>query len=157
LRDLRNYILGLRTGRYQGQDLASSLGQMAQELHANTLMNVRFTPPAKVSVLGLSEEQTDEMVYVVREALNNIRKHAYARNVEISLKRETEHVDLTIDDDGVGFDMNSASDVGGNGLRNMRERAQTMGADIRVWSKKGKGTHINLSVPVPSKETIPQT
>ena len=49
LRDLRNYILGLRTGRYQGQDLASSLAQMTRELHANTLMNVNFDAPPRAS------------------------------------------------------------------------------------------------------------
>jgi signal transduction histidine kinase len=153
LRDLRNYILGLRTGRYQGQNLASSLAQMARELHANTLMNVHFTPPPKVTVLGLSDSQTDELVYIVQEALNNIRKHAYAQNVDLSLRREDKQVILTIDDDGVGFDMKNAADKGGNGLRNMGERALELEAGIRVWSQKGKGTHIQLSVPLePEKE-----
>ncbi|MEX2162145.1 MAG: GAF domain-containing sensor histidine kinase [Anaerolineales bacterium] len=156
LRDLRNYILGLRTGRYHGQDLASSLAQMARELHANTLLNVRFSPPPKVTVLGLSAEQTDEMVYVVQEALNNIRKHAYARNVDIALKRVEDQVHLTIDDDGVGFDMQDRADAGGNGLRNMRERAQALGAQIRIWSQKGKGTHIDFGVPIAEKEAVPQ-
>jgi signal transduction histidine kinase len=148
LRDLRNYILGLRTGRYQGQNLASSLAQMARELHANTLLNVHYTPPPKITVLGLKDEQTDELVYIVQEALNNIRKHAYAQNVDLSLKRDDDHVVLTIDDDGVGFDMKNAADKGGNGLRNMGERALKLEAGIRVWSQKGKGTHIQLSVPV---------
>jgi signal transduction histidine kinase len=153
LRDLRNYILGLRTGRYQGQNLASSLAQMARELHANTLMNVHFTPPPKVTVLGLADSQTDELVYIVQEALNNIRKHAYAQNVDLSLRREDNQVILTIDDDGVGFDMKNAADKGGNGLRNMGERALKLEAGIRVWSQKGKGTHIQLSVPLePEKE-----
>lgn len=157
LRDLRNYILGLRTGRYQGQNLASSLAQMARELHANTLLNVHYTPPAKVTVLGLSESQTDELVYIVQEALNNIRKHAYAQNVDLSLKRDDNYVILTIDDDGVGFDMKNAADKGGNGLRNMGERALKLDAGIRVWSQKGKGTHIQLSVPVQAKkETSPR-
>jgi signal transduction histidine kinase len=148
LRDLRNYILGLRTGRYQGQNLSSSLAQMARELHANTLMNVHYSPPPKVSVLGLSDSQTDQLVYIIQEALNNIRKHAYAQNVDLSLKRDNNHVILTIDDDGVGFDMKNAADKGGNGLRNMGERALNLEAGIRVWSQKGKGTHIQLSVPV---------
>ncbi|MEX2144077.1 MAG: GAF domain-containing sensor histidine kinase [Anaerolineales bacterium] len=156
LRDLRNYILGLRTGRFQGQDLSSSLAQMARELHANTLMNVKYLPPPKVAVLSLTEEQTDELVYIVREALNNIRKHAYARNVDLALKREDGHVQLTIDDDGVGFDIQDSSDVGGNGLRNMRERALSMDAEIKIWSQKGKGTHIKLNVSVSSeKEAVP--
>ncbi|MEX1071642.1 MAG: GAF domain-containing sensor histidine kinase [Anaerolineales bacterium] len=151
LRDLRNYILGLRTGRYQGQDLSSSLSQMAQELHANTLMNVNFHAPKKVSVLGLDETQTDELTLIAREALNNIRKHAYARSVDLSLKREDGRVLLTFDDDGVGFDAKNPSQ--GEGLHNMRERVQSLGGEIRVWSQKGRGTHIELSVPVAEKQT----
>ena len=158
LRDLRNYILGLRTGRYHGQDLAGSLAQMARELHANTLMNVKFLSPSKVAVLHLTEKQTDELIYIVQEALNNIRKHAYARNVDLGLNREGDRVNLTIDDDGVGFDPQDTTDAGGNGLRNMRERALTLDAEIKIWSQKGKGTHINLSVPVSiAKEAVPQT
>ncbi|MCW5876390.1 MAG: GAF domain-containing protein [Anaerolineales bacterium] len=152
LRDLRNYILGLRTGRYQGQDLASSLAQMARELHANTLMNVRFTPPEKPAELGLSEVQTDELIYIVQEALSNIRKHAYARNVDLGLERSEAGVRLRIDDDGVGFDLDGAGVGGGNGLRNMRERAHKLDGALRVWSQLGKGTHIELVVPVAAPE-----
>ncbi len=155
LRDLRNYILGLRSGRFQGQDLSTSLAQMAQELHANTLMTVTYTPPEKAGGLGLDENQTDEMVYIVQESLNNIRKHAYARNVDLALKREGDRVQLSIDDDGVGFEMNSASDAGGNGLRNIRERANILNADINIWSQPGKGTRINLSVSVAAPEKVP--
>jgi signal transduction histidine kinase len=67
-----------------------------------------------------------------------------------------DQVHLTIDDDGVGFDMQDRADAGGNGLRNMRERAQTLGAEIRIWSQKGKGTHIDFGVPIAEKEAVPQ-
>jgi signal transduction histidine kinase len=148
LRDLRNYIMGLRTGRFQGQDLVTSLSQLARELRANTLMNVSFSAPAKTSVLSLSETQTDEMMLIAQEAMTNVRKYAQARNVQLTLKRENSHVDLAIDDDGIGFNTENARDGQGNGLRNMRERAQTLGASIRVWSQPNKGTHIQISVPI---------
>jgi signal transduction histidine kinase len=147
LRDLRNYILGLRTGRYQGQDLATSLGQMAQELHANTLMNVNFTPPTKITVVGLDVTQTDELVHISREILTNIRKHSYARNVEIALKREGELVVLSFQDDGIGFDQQT--DSPGYGLGNMRERAEGLNAEIKIISEKSKGTSIDIRIPVP--------
>lgn len=157
MRDLRNYILGLRTGRYLGQDLAISLGQMASELHANTLMNVKFQPPPETAVLGLSQDQTDELGYIVQEALNNIRKHAYARNVDLSLTREGEQVALRIFDDGVGFELPEPAGTSGNGLRNMRDRASALGAEIEIWSQKGRGTRIQLKVPVsPTAERVSQ-
>lgn len=155
MRDLRNYILGLRTGRYQGQDLASSLAQMTRELRANTLMNVNFNAPSKATALGLNESQTDELVLVVQEALANVRKHAYARNVDVELEREGDHVKLAIVDDGLGFDLNEARGGQGNGLRNVRERAQTLGAEIEIVSQKGKGTRLLLAVPVKPAATNP--
>jgi signal transduction histidine kinase len=148
MRDLRNYILGLRTGRYQGQDLASSLMQMTRELRANTLMNVTFSAPPRASVLALGESQTDELVLVTQEALTNIRKHAYARNVDVALDRNQDHVTLLITDDGLGFDTAEVAAGQGNGLRNLRERAQTLGAEIKIESQKGKGTQIQLKIPV---------
>jgi signal transduction histidine kinase len=155
MRDLRNYILGLRTGRYQGQDLVSSLGQMTRELRANTLMNVDFTAPPRASALGLNEAQTDELVLVMQEAFTNIRKHAYARNVDVKLQREGDHVSLLIADDGLGFDAAVAAGGQGNGLRNLRERAHTMAADIQIKSRKGMGTQILLRVPVKPQATSP--
>jgi signal transduction histidine kinase len=148
MRDLRNYILGLRTGRYQGQDLASSLAQMTRELRANTLMNVNFNAPSRATALGLTEAQTDELVLAAQEALTNIRKHAYARNVNVDLERQGDQVNLSIVDDGLGFDPAQASSGQGNGLRNLRERAQTLGAKIEIASQKGKGTRLLLAVPV---------
>jgi signal transduction histidine kinase len=154
LRDLRNYIMGLRTGRFQGQDLVTSLSQLARELRANTLMNVSFSAPAKTSVLSLSEAQTDELMLIAQEAMINVRKYAQARNVQFTLKRENNHVDLAIDDDGVGFNTEHAAGGQGNGLRNMRERAQTLGANIRIWSQLGKGTHIQVSVPIAGEKDV---
>lgn len=154
LRDLRNYIMGLRTGRFQGQELAASMAQLARELRANTLMNVRFSAPKKAADLGLNETQTDELLLIVQEALSNVRKYAQARNVELTLKRENNDVVLALDDDGIGFDMESAAHGQGNGLRNMHERAQALGADIRIWSQLGKGTHIRVSIPMGAEREI---
>ncbi len=154
LRDLRNYIMGLRTGRFQGQALTTSLAQLARELRANTLMNVHFAAPAKIAVLSLTEAQTDELLLIAQEALNNVRKYAQARNVQLTIKREDGRIDLAIDDDGVGFDTEAAARGQGNGLRNMRGRAQLLGAEFRIWSQKGKGTRIQISVPVVTEKQI---
>jgi signal transduction histidine kinase len=151
LRDLRNYIMGLRTGRFQGQDVATSLGQLATELRANTLMNVRYEPPVKVSVIRLDEARTEELLLVAQEALTNIRKHAQARNVDLSLKGIEDQVVLSIRDDGVGFDLASTFGGDGNGLRNMQERARKLGGELEVESQVSKGTSLRLSFPLQFK------
>lgn len=147
LRDLRNYIMGLRTGRFEGQDVSTSLGQLAAELRANTLMNVAYEHPDKTTVLGLDEPKTEELLLIAREALNNIRKHAQARNVKLSLKRAGEAITLQIVDDGIGFESSVISSTQGNGLRNMQERARALGGTLQINSEPARGTSLTLSLP----------
>ncbi|UYN90621.1 MAG: GAF domain-containing sensor histidine kinase [Anaerolineales bacterium] len=155
LRDLRNYIMGLRTGRFQGQDVATSLGQLATELRANTLMNVVYEAPTKLSVIRLDETRTEELLLIAQEALNNIRKHAQARNVLVSLKGEGDQVVLRIADDGIGFDFETAAGGDGNGLRNMRERARKLGGDLEIDSVSSQGTRLRVQMPLQPAPTNP--
>jgi signal transduction histidine kinase len=79
------------------------------------------------------------MFRIAQEALANIAKHACATRVEISLVTIGQRVEFSITDDGVGFDAALAKPEG-MGLRTMRERAEAVGADLRVESTPGKGT-----------------
>lgn len=155
LRDLRNYIMGLRTGRFQGQDVVTSLGQLVTELRANTLMNVNYDAPTKLSIIRLDEERTEEILLIAREALNNIRKHAQARNVLVSLKGAEDMVVLGIVDDGIGFDFEEASGGDGNGLRNMRERSRKLGGDLEISSVPTEGTRLRVQMPLQRPPTSP--
>lgn len=155
LRDLRNYIMGLRTGRFQGQDVATSLGQLTTELRANTLMTVVYDAPTKLSVIRLDEERTEEILLIAREALNNIRKHAQARNVLVSLKEAGDLVVLRIVDDGIGFDFATATGGDGNGLRNMRERARKLGGELSIDSVPSQGTQLHVAMPLSRAATSP--
>jgi signal transduction histidine kinase len=59
-------------------------------------------------------------------------------------------VELTIEDDGDGFDPESTQTVSGNGLRNMRERASGLNADFSLDAQKGQGTRVRISLPLNS-------
>ena len=80
---------------------------------------------------------------VCQEALNNITKHAKASQVQISLKQEEAVIELSIHDDGQGFDPKQAT-PGHYGLNMMRERADAVGALFSVRSRPGHGTEISL-------------
>jgi signal transduction histidine kinase len=87
---------------------------------------------------------------IAQEALNNIVKHARARTVKVTLRREAgesgdaSDVYLAIEDDGLGFDPQGAT-VNGLGLNIMRERAAAIGARFGVTSEPGRGTVIHVS------------
>lgn len=85
---------------------------------------------------------------ICQEALNNIKKHAYASAINLTLGFQENSLDLKICDNGVGFDDSVADNSGGFGLLCMRERARLMGGNITCHSEKGKGTQVHLSVPL---------
>jgi len=147
LRDIRNYILGLRPDRFKEHDLVTGIGEIARELRANTLLNVNFDAPNRDDFPNPEADQVSEMLMITQEALANVRKHSLARNVNIELTQNNGEIVLSIEDDGSGFDLKGEGNPKGNGLPNMRERASNLGAAIRIDSKKSKGTSIRLSVP----------
>jgi two-component system sensor histidine kinase DegS len=100
-------------------------------------IDARLAPTARASVLR-----------IVQEALQNVRKHAAARQVTIGLDGDQ----LVISDNGRGFDvMRLATATRNFGLQFMRERAELMGAELRVESRQGEGTRILLRLPEPSR------
>lgn len=89
------------------------------------------------------EQNTEIIIYrIVQELLNNIIKHAEAKKVLIQLSLEDEQFNLTVEDDGKGFDVNEIKD--GAGLANIKARSEYLNGSIDIVSKKGEGTSINI-------------
>ncbi len=95
---------------------------------------------------------------VVQESLHNVAKHAQAQNVNIQMERNGETLRLVIEDDGVGIRAvsNAKTMRPSFGMAGMHERISTLGGQMRVSSRKGEGTKITVSVPVPlhPKESV---
>lgn len=83
---------------------------------------------------------------IIQESLQNIYKHANARLVSISIKQKKNLISLTINDDGVGFDL--ARNKEGIGLKNMKSRVQQINGVFTVNTEKNKGTNIKIDVPI---------
>ena len=91
-----------------------------------------------------------QATYIIRETLTNVRKHSGADSVHLTLQGlEDGRVEVTIQDNGRGFDLDSEqqSGWGGFGLRFMRERAERVGGSLRVESQPGQGTRVVVSLP----------
>jgi len=90
------------------------------------------------------------LLRVVQEALHNIAKHSHATSVVVDLRRVHNELDLTISDNGEGFDTNKARSARGLGLVSMRERIHLIGGQFEIFSKAGEGTKIQARVPLDS-------
>jgi signal transduction histidine kinase len=86
---------------------------------------------------------------IAREALNNIIKHAHAKNVVICIQQEPESISLEISDDGIGFDPENACHEGCLGLTNMQQRAQSQGWTLNIDSSPGDGTRVQVEIKQP--------
>lgn len=94
--------------------------------------------------LFISQQHRRSVFMVVKESLNNLLKHARARQVRLHFSLNQQQAKLTIVDDGVGFDLNETRRFG-NGLINMRKRMESIGGSLTIESKQGQGTTIIIS------------
>lgn len=90
----------------------------------------------------LSLEARRNFYLIFKEAINNLVKYSNATRAAITLSNENDYIKLRIQDDGVGFD--TSDEIIGNGLKNMKRRAEEMKAQFKIESSKGNGTQIEL-------------
>jgi signal transduction histidine kinase len=144
IRDLRNYIFGLRPGILADRQLDQALRVLGQDLQSRSQISVNVEVDAALAA-ALSPRSAD-IVQLTREALSNVARHAQASRVTVRLGRRGSTAVLAIEDDGVGFTPNG--DSVGNGIRNMRERAAGLGATLDISSATGRGTRLRLQFPI---------
>lgn len=147
--DVREAILGLRTGTDRGELLASIDAYLD-----------RWSDLSGIAVTRELDERSPEMepaaelqlLRIVQEALTNVRKHAAAGRVSVRGRRGREGLELVVEDDGRGFDPAApAAPARGSprfGLATMRERAEAIGARFDLDSQPGRGTRVAVLYPL---------
>ncbi len=115
---------------------------------------IHFEQSTGIQITGIllyfehfSEILSTQIFRVIQEALQNILKHSYAKRVEIQLIKHSNLIVLTIDDDGVGFDVEQVNYQSSYGLKSIRTRVESLNGIIEISSGKNKGTHIMISIP----------
>ena len=147
IRELRNFIYGLRPETLNGADVAAGIVGLAEQFGYNTLVDVELDIDADAG-RDVSPEHGVELLQVVREALSNAARHARARHVVVSFHGAADaRAGLVVADDGIGFDASAPVPAGHDGLGNMRARADAIGATLRVESATGQGTRIIVGLP----------
>jgi signal transduction histidine kinase len=145
IRDLRNYIFGLRPGILADRQLDQALWGMAEDFQAKSgVVIVVEIDPRVAAELG---SRAGDIVQFVREALSNVGRHAGASTCRVSLHAREDSAVLEVDDDGSGFDVEQAKGKG-HGLGNLYERASGLGGTVQIESEPGRGTNVCLTIPI---------
>lgn len=144
--DVRELLLNFRTRLAEG-DLLTALETTVQRFRRQTGIEAELI--ADLDGAPFPREQQLQLLFIVQEALSNIRKHANANHVTIRLTDQQDFT-LSISDDGDGFDAASLLKKGEQhiGLHIMRERAQRLTAELDIQSAPGAGCTISLQLPL---------
>ena len=144
LAEARRSVLNLRTGPPEGKPLAEAIGVLARSFTAETGVRVYVR---KIGLRALPLCVETELYRIAQEALANVRTHAAAREVTVTLRITPRTAYLSIRDDGQGFDPRLVGE-GHHGILGMRERASLVGGRLRLNSRPGGGTTLQVAVPL---------
>jgi signal transduction histidine kinase len=144
-------LFELRPLVLETQGLGPALTSYAEQFTANNHLPVELDIDPEIDRFPPAVEQT--LFSVIQEALGNIRKHARAGRVVVSLKMNDDEIVAAVADDGRGFDLKATQEEYSKrasqslGLVNMVERAERIGGQFNIDSKPGRGTTVTVSVP----------
>jgi ligand-binding sensor domain-containing protein/signal transduction histidine kinase len=142
----RNTLRGLRSSINAATDLQNSLSRIPQELGRQ---DVGFRIVVEGEALPLRSIVRDDVYRIGREALVNALRHSGAGNIELHLEYAADQLRIIVRDDGCGIDskvLRSGRD-GHWGLSGMRERGERIGAKLKILSRVGEGTEVEVRVP----------
>ena len=137
---------------YELRPLALETAGLAEALqHRLDAVEKRAGVDAQLRVnldVDLPAELEDSLYRIAQEVLNNSLKHAEATRIILTLCIQDGQVELDIHDNGKGFDSGSVQGQGGMGLHNIQERAVALGGSVSIGSEPGKGTKVQVRVPL---------
>jgi signal transduction histidine kinase len=142
IRDIRNFIFGLRPLLLDSGGLVDGLRTLADELRRNTTTEVEILGEEPD---GLPIEIVAELLAIAREALANVARHSGAAHSWVQLSTPDDNVRLEIVDDGSGI--RGAVVAGHHGLGNMRARAEALGGSFEIANSGGGGARIIAVIP----------
>ena len=140
---VRDLALLLRPSMLDDLGLTPALNWHARETGKRTGVDVVVS--ADDAIDTLPEEHRTCIYRLVQEAVNNAVRHASARTVEVAVRKERQKVNVTVRDDGAGFDTRFTR---GLGLLGMEERVRRLGGRLKISSEPGRGTLVHAEMPV---------
>jgi signal transduction histidine kinase len=141
--ETRRALKALRSSSLEDMGLGLAIQRAAESAAARFHFNLTLDLKNPMPSLSPDVEQT--IYRIAQESIENIVNHSRAKNFSVRLESDG-HITLTIQDDGIGFDMKSDASSGHFGLVGMHERAELAGGKLKIESEKRKGTKVVLTI-----------
>lgn len=147
LGEMRLLIFELRPSVLEAEGLAAALHARLEAVEGRTGLGTEITVDG---IEKLAPDIEEGLYWICQEVLNNTLKHAKANHVALSLHLQPDNrrVRLSIRDNGLGFDLETARRSGGWGLRGIEERVELMTGTLQIESAVGAGTTVSVEVPI---------
>lgn len=144
--EVRRISHDLHTGTVASFGLTTALQELCLTINQSKIV------ACKLNLYGDNERMSPQIelgIYrMVQEVFSNILKHSKATKVSLSYNKTEEYINLTIEDDGVGFDLNDISKKDGIGLSNLRARAEILKGTYHIDSQINQGTISIIEIPL---------
>ncbi len=140
-------VWAIDPGRNSLQSFADYLRSEAKELLASSGVACHFRIPLERDSVTLSGSVRHSLLLAIKEALNNVIRHASATEVELQMKETNGQLEICIADNGQGFDRNNVQR--GHGLTNLQERMKALNGRCEIETGPGKGTTVKFILPLP--------
>ncbi|MBI2304297.1 MAG: GAF domain-containing sensor histidine kinase [Chloroflexi bacterium] len=148
--DVREGILGLRVTAHSQKKLIPALREYVERYTEAFGVPVEISASPTAESFRLASNAEIQLIRVVQEALTNVRKHSKATSVTITFQGNDGKFEVTITDNGRGFDLTRLPSTGWPrfGLQTMRERAEAVGGTLHIETTPGHGTKVVVSLPI---------
>ena len=144
--DIRKISHALMPSALERLGLIDALTQFCTQMQHNAHLDIDFQHYHFETRLAHRQEL---LIYrIIQELLNNIVKYANAKEVLVQLIKNEKSISITVEDDGIGFDVSILKNKTGIGLNSMQHRIQLLGGTMDINSNVGKGTSINIDLPI---------
>ncbi|WP_322924277.1 sensor histidine kinase [Paenibacillus campi] len=147
--EMRALLLHLRPVYLEGKQLYEGISELVHELKAKIPMDIVLEMDKEIRLVKGVE---NHLFRIVQEALSNTLRHAKASRMEIRIVQRGDALRVTLRDDGVGFELDDTKQTS-YGLSTMRERINEVGGTIQYITAPGKGTRIEIVVPIVTLNT----
>ncbi len=146
LEDIRKILFDLRPMDLDDLGLVAALKRYLNKFEESTGIDVEFR--SSYSDQRYAPGLEVALFRIIQETLNNVKKHSKATNVQVILELVPLSLNAVIKDNGCGFDTGSRLEDNKFGLKGMHEWSELLGGEIKISSKKEKGTRVSISIPV---------